>query len=137
MHSRSHEQTLGLPLWPFVGIGVAPATRAFEPGRGGLDLAATTAAREGGHYAGAFAGMTTGPREDGGHAKAIPAGTPTTRDGAHEVPSTSGRISAVASAPSSRRVLTAASDGGSSSSPSTVVPSLPVPCSTYLTPPEG
>jgi hypothetical protein len=78
MHSRSHEQTLGLPLWPFVGIGVAPATRAFEPGRGGLDLAATTAAREGGHYAGAFAGMTTGPREDGGHAKAIPAGTPTT-----------------------------------------------------------
>ena len=57
-----------------------PATSSFEVGRGGLNLAAATAVREGGHYAGAYAGMRTGPREGGEYAKAIPAGTPTAQD---------------------------------------------------------
>ena len=50
-----------------------PATRGFEAGRGGLNLAATTAVREGGEYAGA-----------------IPAGTPTAQDDVREGPVSAG-----------------------------------------------
>lgn len=53
-----------------------PATEGFAVGRGGLNLAAATAVREGTHYAGAFAGMRTGLREGGDYAGAIPIGTP-------------------------------------------------------------
>ena len=64
---------------PVIESGAAtrmPATRGFETGRGGLNLAAATAVRESGHYAGAYAGMRTGLREGGTYATAIPAGTP-------------------------------------------------------------
>ncbi len=67
-----------------------PATRGFEVGRGGLNLAAATAVREGGHYAGAFAGMRTGPREGGEYAGAIPTGAPTTWGGVREGPVNAG-----------------------------------------------
>jgi hypothetical protein len=64
---------------PAIDAGAAtrmPATRGFETGRGGLNLAAATAVREASHYAGAFAGMRTGIREGGTTATAIPTGTP-------------------------------------------------------------
>lgn len=63
-----------------------PTTEGFAVGRGGLNLSAATAVREAGHYAGAFAGMRTGPREGGDYAGAIPTGTPTTWDGVREGP---------------------------------------------------
>ena len=78
---------------PAIGSGAAtrmPATRGFETGRGGLNLAAATAVREASHYAGAFAGMRTGIREGGDSAGAIPAGTPTAQDDVGEGPVTAG-----------------------------------------------
>ncbi len=89
--SRTHEQIQGQPVWLFVAIGVVVLViAALSLGVGmntGEDVATYPAgpavafdagaatriqprAAEGNHYAGAFAGMRTGPREGGEYAEA-------------------------------------------------------------------
>ena len=105
--SRTHEQIQGQPVWLFVAIGVVVLViAALSLGVGmntGEDVATYPAgpavafdagaatrihprAAEGNHYAGAFAGMRTGPREGGEYAGASPAGTPTAQTIVRERP---------------------------------------------------